>query len=293
MDRQTPKLNDIAHFIRKGACALTCLMIMLLMMTGCKSAKSGTSTKGAYTTAPSLSDRYKRVVDTYHDWDTYVSNGKITIANTSATIQMRMQRGKFISISLRPLFGIEVGRMYLSNDSIIILDKYHRCYVSEGIQAFTAGVPFSISDLQDVFLSRGFILNQGTLSAYSQGSVELAESGDNWTIAPRESVQGYKYKFVMDATDHLLALILSDATGTTQPYSVTYSDFTNVSYGDNSKSVMARNVQIGVQIDTKPISFTIQLSPDNAKWNASIDDPRPVNDDYTHLTLAKYLSSLK
>lgn len=291
MDSKSFKLNDMAHRAVKGMCTLLCIILTLTMAVSCNSSKGTTSSskKSSYT---SLDDRYKTVVDSYQDWSTYVSSGKINIASTSATIQVRMQKGKFISISLRPLFGIEVGRMYLSNDSIIILDKYHKKYVAEGIQAFTSGVPFSISDLQDVFLSRGFILNQGTLSLADKSNVDLADSGDNWTIAPRQSVQGYKYKFVMDAANRLQALILNDATGTTQPYSVTYSDYTSVG-NSNAKAVMARNVQIGLQIGSKPFSFIIQLNPDNAKWNATIDDPRPVNDDYTHLTFAQYLSSLK
>lgn len=58
----------------------------------------------------------------------------------SASGTMTMTRGKDISISMRVL-GIEVATLYITGDSVIALDKWHKYYLAESVESLLGGCP--------------------------------------------------------------------------------------------------------------------------------------------------------
>ena len=71
-------------------------------------------------------------VENYYqaDWNTFKSGGNASVGGTgkemSSSMQMRMHRGKSIYVSLRPVLGIEVAKMVISGDSILLLEEKRR-----------------------------------------------------------------------------------------------------------------------------------------------------------------------
>ena len=84
----------------------------------------------------------------------------------SSAIQVRMVRDQAIYISLRPMLGIEVGRLLITADSLYAVDKVHKRYIAEKVSMLTSGIPVTVSEVQDMFLGRPFIIGKGTLSEH-------------------------------------------------------------------------------------------------------------------------------
>ena len=71
----------------------------------------------------------------YHqaDWSSFKSGGNAELKmggkSMSSSMHIRMKRGKAIYVSLRPYIGIEVAKMVISGDSILLVDKLHKRFI--------------------------------------------------------------------------------------------------------------------------------------------------------------------
>ena len=133
-----------------------------------------------------------------------MSKGKVTLTagagkTVSSSMQMKMIAGRSISISVRPLLGIEMARLYIANDEIIILDRYHKIYVREKASVLTSGVPVDINTLQDILLGRPHILGKGTFTAALAGDVMLTADNGTVKLTPVEQYDGFNYAYVFSA----------------------------------------------------------------------------------------------
>ncbi|MDE6310908.1 MAG: DUF4292 domain-containing protein [Muribaculaceae bacterium] len=62
-------------------------------------------------------------------------------------------KGREIYISLR-IFGMEVGQLYASEDSIFVVDKFHKYCIAESIARLGASTGLTLADLQGYLLGR-------------------------------------------------------------------------------------------------------------------------------------------
>ena len=79
------------------------------------------------------------VAEAFNEWTDFSVNGKIHLTSSStmsSSMLLKMVRGKSISISLRPMLGIEVGKLYIDNENVTIIDKVHNIYVQESIEKY-------------------------------------------------------------------------------------------------------------------------------------------------------------
>lgn len=267
-----------------------CFIILMVAASSCKSAKSATSNNN-YSNV-SIDKRYETVTSGYATWETFTSSGKIGFSMgdgnaQTMTMQIKMKRGEYISVSLRPLLGIEVGKLYISRDSIIVVDKYHKYYVAEDVSTLTAGIPFSLENLQDVFLNRAFILNQGTLTRYDQGKTTL-DKGINgtWSITPKDKVMGHNYSFSFNSDNQLISLTLLDEDGV-KPYSVSYGNFIVSANG----SWMAQDMLIKIQLGDKVIGLVNNLNLSSCQWNKGSIEQKPSPSGYKRIPLTDFIQA--
>ena len=74
------------------------------------------------------------VIATLGNWQTMQTGGNIKLSagsSFSSSVQVRMVRDKAIFISLRPMLGIEVGKLVITADSLYAVDKVHKRYIAE------------------------------------------------------------------------------------------------------------------------------------------------------------------
>lgn len=165
---------------------------------------------GTNVEALSASDACKiatRVAGSYTPWQEVSLDGKLQMdaLPLSPSVKLYMQKNELIIISLRvPLMG-ELGRVEITADSLLMVNKLKRVYAAESTVKYLGRVGADISNLQDLFLGRVFLLNAGTLSAATAPLVDVsAGAGDTWIVTPRQGIPEAEYGFTLYADGKML-----------------------------------------------------------------------------------------
>lgn len=265
---------------------LIILSVTLLIATSCK-----TSQKASVVEYKSEDQRYNAVVNSYKDWSTLSTGGKVAIAGEqsfSSSMQLRMVKGKSISISIRPLLGIEMARIFITADSIYIIDKYHKMYVAEKITNFTQGLPLDINLLQDAFLNRVFIIGRGELTHSMHNMVEIKETGtQTWDIVPKNQLPEFIYSFAMNLSNNLTALNIMPEESQL-PYSITYEDFKTTDIG-----TLASVVAITASQGTRSFSLKLNIDTSKIRLGETFNDSFDINPNYKRISASSLSSILK
>ncbi len=130
------------------------------------------------------------------------STGK-RVLNSRATL--RIVRDEGIQLSLQPVFGIEMFRLYLQPDCIIILDRMNKRYVHESIDDIKKQFPigFDFYTLQSLFTNALFIPEQTTISTSDYRKFKYSKSSDNYLMSARDKKSKIDYSFCVNGNDQI------------------------------------------------------------------------------------------
>ena len=267
------------------------LITLAALLTACgttKQAATSTLPHGQTTTGTTTqeADPFDAVMATLGEWQTLQTGGNITIqagSKFSSSVQVKMVRDQAISISLRPMLGIEVGRLVITADSLLAVDKVHKRYIAEKVSILTAGVPVTVSDVQDIFLGRPFILGKGTLNTELKTEMTATREGNTIVLSPTEQYRGYSYAFTYDKTTRLISLDILPAGSTTAAYQVKYSDVRGTKAGN-----IAHAVNVNANVDKKKLAFSLTYK--GIEWNGDVKYDRSLPSGYKRMSAADLFS---
>lgn len=269
---------------------LLSLLTATLLMSSCGTIKKGAAATlpQGHTTTPTTvsSNPLNALIATLNGWQTMQTGGNIKLSagsSFSSSIQVRMVRDKDIYISLRPVLGIEVGKLLITADSIYAVDKIHKRYFAEKVSLLTAGIPVTVSDVQDIFLGRAFIIGKGTLNDANENQVGAAKAGSGFTVTPNEHYKGYVYSFAYDKSNNIITLNIMPENSTTATYQVKYND---VKATDAGK--IAHSIKVNATIEKK--QFDLSLSYKNIDWNGNLKIEHGIPSGYKRMSARDLLS---
>lgn len=251
---------------------LTASLVLVAAASGCRSSKNlSADNSGGATPAISgnttVEQRYKSLVsDSYREWSTLSLPVKIELSKPkrfSISGRAYMERDKSVLISLRFL-GMEVGTVYVDNDSLFITEKIHKYYVAEGVKSLLGGYPLTIADLQSLLLGQPFMAGKGRLAEADRKSLYICDApvSSTWTITPPATADGIDYTFSLSmSTDRLERLTVT--TADYLPATVVYSDASESPAG-TVNSVM----NITATAAKTPIAASLKWNFRNAEWNS-------------------------
>ena len=265
-------------------------ILLAAMMTACGTFKKTTSVPDTTTTTPttptSVTDPMAAVIATLGDWQTMQTGGNIKLSagsSFSSSIQVRMVRDQAIYISLRPMLGIEVGRLLITADSLYAVDKLHKRYIAEKVSILTSGIPVTVSDVQDIFLGRPFILGKGTLGEANKAEMSAASDGSSILLTPNEKYKGYGYTFAFDKNKRITALDIVPTGATTAAYQVKFGDVKGTTAGNISHDINAH-----ATIENKKMALTLTYK--NIEWNGNVKIDRSLPNGYSRMSARDLLS---
>ncbi len=205
----------------------------------------------------------------YGDWKTLympVNVDMASPANLSFSGRMTMVRGESVHFSLR-IFGMEVAALYMTADSVITLDKFHKYYIAESIASVLGDARLSINDVQDALLGRAFLKTGSPEDAPSLLARFALENTyiETDIVAAKSPWQGVEAVYILSpsAPGHLRGMAVQQAER--QPVMVVYDAPAATPCGP-----VAYAASITATAASKAIALTINYKPDQAKW----DEPR-------------------
>lgn len=223
-----------------------------------------------------------KIANSFGAWTTLKAGGSVTIGggkSLSSSMQIRMERGKSIYISVRPMGIMEVGRLVITGDTLLVIDKIHKRYILESTKLLTSGIPLNVGTLQDIFLGRAFILGNGTLNSSMAGLVTLANVDGSYMVRPKEQYQGFEYDFKFDKNYHIKSLevmpVVNSAPVAT--YSVDYSDVKATLAG-----YVATKMKMATRIGKSPMSLALEYG--GLTWNDNVVIDTKIPSNYTRIS---------
>ena len=125
------------------------------------------------------------------------------VLNSKATL--RIVRDEAIQLSLQPVFGIEMFRLYMQPDCIIILDRMNKRYVQESIDDIKKQFPvgFDFYTLQSLFTNALFIPEQSNISTNDYKNFKYSKSSDNYLLSARDKKSNIDYSFCVNGNDQI------------------------------------------------------------------------------------------
>ncbi|MBR6757691.1 MAG: DUF4292 domain-containing protein [Bacteroidaceae bacterium] len=218
-------------------------------------------------------------------WNTIVTKGRVSLGSLSSSFEMRMINNESISVSLRPIFGIEIARVVMTRDSVFLYDKINKRYIAEGITSFSDNIPFepTISDLQNTLLGRPFLLGHTSLVEDDYDRFIFETAGSDWAMQPRELPDGVVYMFAMNES-RLICAVAQQLMSHRQLHC-------EYQYNDSfAECKLPHTLILTAQGKSKSYSINIQYS--SVKWDTPISVEKLSTNGMKKTTLSTVVESL-
>lgn len=192
---------------------IICSAALVLVASGCSSSKKASREVSALpreleAVAQAVEPETKRgaerilsnTVSLYQPWEEVSIDGKISMEGLplDPTAKIYMKRDREVIVSVRaPILG-EVARVEIADGEILVANRMKKIYVRESMDKVLSYVDFSLTDVQDVFLGRVFVLGKGTLSGHNSKDMTVALSpSDSYIVTPVRQPSSALYGFTL------------------------------------------------------------------------------------------------
>ena len=148
-------------------------LFIALVLCGTAVSCSTQRTAGTAQTTPSTETRAPQISElagSCNEWTSFYAPFSFRLskpANFSFSGRATMVYGEAINLSMR-ILGMEVGVVYIDNDSAIVLDKYHKYYLSLPLSSVTARTSITLSDIQSIMLGQPVYPGKRTAEPYQE-----------------------------------------------------------------------------------------------------------------------------
>lgn len=260
---------------------------ILSMLAGCKGGKELTVSGPV---PPAARSHFETLLASYSPWTTFSSKGSAALSlggkgSLSTTTQVRMVRDESLQISVRVFLGIEIARLYMTRDSLFVIDKMQRRYVAGSLAALgeQLGQTLSLVTMQEAMLGRIFRLNSAS-AEWRIEDFEVVESGSSrWSLLPRQQDARFGYRFDLNGTK-LLSTRLSSADGS-KSVVCHYGDFVKQGGSDNFPTTM----QLALMGLSVPLSLNLRYDASSVAWNGKVNVEKPDLSRYMRVTVTQLL----
>ncbi len=265
-------------------------LLLLAVLAGCKGGKEVVAHR---TVSPEVENNFELLMASYPRWSTFSAKGSADLSfgtgsSLSATTQVRMVRGESLQISVRVFLGIEVARLYMTRDSLFLVDKMQKRYMAESLRSIGERLsnPISLQTVQDALLGRIFLLESES-NTYRLDDFEVIESGTSrWSLAPRRQDSRFGYRFDLDGTK-LLSTTLTSSSGS-RAIECLYSRF--ITQGQSGNFPM--NMKITLRGLEAPVSLNLDYDSSSVLWNGKLSVEKPELSRYRRVSATQLLKEL-
>lgn len=170
----------------KTAGHLLYFVLLLALITSCKSSKPTTGTKAADNT--SAINYLESVLNNAPAFDSFTSKMHLTanLGGKGLTISgtLKMKKNDAIQLSFAPLLGIEVARIEITPEHILIIDRLNKRYVQVPVSYLKSlgNSELDFYALQSLFYNELFIPGVRTVTSKNLPSLLIRKGADDETV---------------------------------------------------------------------------------------------------------------
>ncbi|MDR1706723.1 MAG: DUF4292 domain-containing protein [Prevotella sp.] len=194
----------------KNIATVLFVMFSLLLVSGCKSKK--TLATGGELAKKTHKEVVADVLKTELNFKTITSKGNIELKSGSSSKKVsatfKIIKDSVLQVSLRG-FGIEVMRMDLTPERIVIIDRWKKQYFSESFKdsEFLKQLDFNFYNLQALFTNKLFIPGKQEVEYNDYNNFVVNMANDLYMLQTKGR-GSLSYNFAVDATDHIVSTLI-------------------------------------------------------------------------------------
>lgn len=224
----------------------------------------------------------RAIAKTYTPWQKVSMKGKAKLEGlpVSLSVKIYMERTHSVIMSLSaPLLG-EVGRVELTSDSVLLVNKKGKTYCKESIASYLSEFGASITDVQDLIMGRVFMLGYGTLTESNASMAEVSDgASDTWILTPKTQHPHAQYGFTL----YHDGLMLMAAAFTPDEKYLATAEYAHDKDGSD--------INFNFKFSKKTI--TLDLSLDNPNYSPEPLTPVAISSKWEKLTFREWMKSFK
>ncbi|MEA4949247.1 MAG: DUF4292 domain-containing protein [Petrimonas sp.] len=269
---------------RKHIISLLCISVIVLGLHSCKSKRQMIA--AAPVEEKVDVDLFTDILDNQFNFKTFSSKLNLNLSSgtksLSSKASLRIVKDKAIQLSIQPLFGVEMLRVYADRDSLVLLDRMNKRYVKESIEDVKRVYPvgFDFKTLQSLLTNQVFVSGQTDViySDYKKFSTGLV-SDMHYLLKSVDKESGIEYSFTIDGNDRIALTCLTEPKDN---YSMNwkYDDFVMEARKafprkmDVALASTKRRVNVGLEFSgiTLDEDFDLQVSIPGSYTRAAISD---------------------
>lgn len=258
--------------------------VLLVGLNACKSKKQLIS--AAPIEEKVDADLFSDILNKQFNYNTFSSRLNLNLSSgtksLSSKASLKIVKDKAIQLSVQPLFGVEMLRLYIDSDSLVLLDRMNKRYVKESVQDVKKIYPvgFDFKTLQSLLTNRIFVSQQpdAIYSDYEKFTTNRV-SELHYLLKSVDKESGVEYSFTIDGNDRIAITQLRQPK---ENYSMDwrYEDF----YLESTKAFphqmnvtlasTKRKVDVGLEFSGIALgeNFDLEMSVPRGYTRASISD---------------------
>ena len=258
--------------------------ILFLVLYSCKSKRQ------VVTSAPLEhkvdADLFSDVLNSQLNFKTFSSRLNLNLSSgtksLSSKASLRIVKDKAIQLSVQPLFGVEMLRLYADTDSLVLLDRMNKRYVRESIKDVKKIYPvgFEYKTLQSLLTNHIFVSGQNDVIYADYDKFLSGRASDMYYLLKSvDDESGIEYSFEIDGNDRIASTRLFEPK---ENYSMDwrYGNFVKETYKafphkmEVALASEKRKVNVGLEFSgiTLDENFDLQISIPRTYTRASISD---------------------
>lgn len=269
---------------------IAALAVLSLVLTGCNNQKRLTKTEGNEPKKEVVKQKtiQQRAIEAQPDFQSVNAQKarfQLTYQRKSVAANgtIAMIKDSICIISLQPVLGIELFRLELTPEEVLIVDKMNRRYVQMSYAEISEAVkmPITFADAQNVLMARMVVLGQPQSALYSDAATAAAAANNSTAVSLTEGKINYQYS--IDNTSLALLQAEYTANGRGGKATVTYS-------GHNLYGSVLFPTAVNVTYLDSKYDVSCAISLPNLIFNGEVNAARINTRSYKKTTISTILN---
>ena len=263
------------------------IVFALLLLAGCKSS-TGIASPGAEIMKTEEAF-FASVIDHSFHFDTFSARLSLDLSSMnqefSSKAQLKMIRDDRLQISIQPFLGVEMFRIEISNDSIKMLNRMNKSYVTDSYQRLKREMEFDFNfqNLQALLMNRLFVPGENQISNSHFRQFRITKSNRSAELQLKDRNESF-YTFTADGDERLLSTKIEHED---QILTWNYNQFQTI---DNQIFPMKMTAQLSDAGQTQGTATLTFSAPD---MNRPVTLDFNIPSGYNRVSLAQLLNSIR
>lgn len=223
------------------------------------------------------------IASNWEDWEKVSLSGKFKMDGLplSPSLKIYMERDSLIIISLRAPFVGEAGRMEITPDTILAVNKMKKTYVAESLNDILAYYPGTISDLQELILGRIILPGFGGLRDTEKENVEIyTDDFSEYSLIPsqRALLEGVSYGYLINQEFLPIVLLIIPEQDPNVNILLNYT-------------YKKKGYDLEFIYESPTFNQDFRMELDNPDWEGKSIEPINLNGKYRRQNIAEFMRS--